>query len=119
MGIKPNEEEVIGVGNFGDIEILIKGDSKIVIGAGHKCYSKNEELMIICPSIKIKIFLNSVIPKQASLLVDYYQSKVKTDLRKSTFRTCNLQMWTAETVMEFSEWVRRDGDSSSTTENHS
>ena len=116
MTVKSKEQEILGVEHFGDVEMLIRGEEKLFIGTSSKPYTKNDELMIVCPSTKLKIFLNSIIPKQASLLMDYMRSKIVTDLKKSSFRNRNFHTWTAETVIEFSEWAKKEiYDSSSTT----
>lgn len=95
MGAKGSEKEVIGVEDFGEIQILICGEDKIMIGGNTKSFSRKEELMtIVCSSARLKMFLNQIIPKNGSLLVEYCRSKVLADMRKSSFRSKSFYTWT-------------------------
>lgn len=71
-------------------------------------------MTIVCSSARLKTFLNQMIPRNASWLVEYCRSKVMADMRKSSFRSKSFYTWTVETVMEFREWVRERHEGPST-----
>ena len=97
----------MGVSENGDYQMLINGEDVILFGSGKLIPKKLDTMIVSFRSCRLKMFINTIIPKQSGFLMEYCRQKMVGELRKSTFRTRNVQGWTIETIMDLHEWIKK------------
>ena len=105
---KRKEEEIIAVHENEDYQILEKEEVRIIFSSAVSTTCKSSAIIIEIHSHRIKSFINSIIPKQASFVMEFGLKQAQRDLRASTFKKSSLQVWNMETVIQLRDWLESE-----------
>jgi len=87
---------------------LVRNETKILFiccGDGTNFSHKSSAIVIEVLSHRIKSFINSIIPKQCGLIIDFCEKQAAKDMRASTLKKASYQSWNIETVIQFKNWL--------------
>lgn len=75
------------------------------VGHGAGFAHRGSAIVVEIYSHRIKCFINTLIPKQAGLIIEFCEKQASKDLRASTLKKASEQSWNIETLLSFKSWL--------------